>query len=60
MVTGITRDIANLIVLDIDVNCDTTIKQKVNRILLEFAKCGALPDFIIKITKSPYTNAMVG
>ena len=47
--TGITRDIRNLIVLDIDVNCDTDInKTEVNRILLEFAKCGALPDFIIK------------
>lgn len=47
--TGITRDIRNLIVLDIDVNCDTDVnKAEVNRILLEFAKCGALPDFIIK------------
>lgn len=47
--TGITRDIRNLIVLDIDVNCDTeSNKAEVNRILLEFAKCGALPDFIIK------------
>ena len=47
--TGITRDIRNLIVLDIDVNCDTDVnKAEVNRILLEFAKCGSLPDFIIK------------
>lgn len=47
--TGITRDIRNLIVLDIDVNCDTdSNKTEVNRILLEFAKCNALPDFIIK------------
>ena len=47
--TGITRDIRNLIVLDIDVNCDTDVnKAEVNRILLEFAKCSALPDFIIK------------
>ena len=47
--TGITRDIRNLVVLDIDVNCDTEVnKAEVNRILLEFAKCGALPDFIIK------------
>jgi hypothetical protein len=47
--TGLTRNIRNLIVLDIDVNCDTEInKSEVNRILLEFAKCGALPDFIIK------------
>jgi hypothetical protein len=47
--TGLTRDIRNLIVLDIDVNCDTdSNKAEVNRILLEFAKCGALPDFIIK------------
>ena len=47
--TGLTRDIRNLIVLDIDVNCDTdTNKAEVNRILLEFAKCNALPDFIIK------------
>lgn len=47
--TGITRDIRNLIVLDIDVDCDTTAnKSEVNRILLEFAKCNALPDFIIK------------
>ena len=47
--TGITRDIRNLIVLDIDVDCDTNSnKAEVNRILLEFAKCGALPDFIIK------------
>ena len=47
--TGITRDIRNLIVLDIDVNCDTdSNKAEVNRILLEFAKCNALPDFIIK------------
>lgn len=47
--TGITRDIRNLIVLDIDVNCDTdSNKSEVNRILLEFAKCNALPDFIIK------------
>lgn len=47
--TGLTRNIRNLIVLDIDVDCDTEInKAEVNRILLEFAKCGALPDFIIK------------
>lgn len=47
--TGITRDIRNLIVLDIDVNCDNdSNKAEVNRILLEFAKCNALPDFIIK------------
>ena len=47
--TGTTRDIRNLIVLDIDVNCDTDVnKAEVNRILLEFAKCSALPDFIIK------------
>ena len=47
--TGLTRDIRNLIVLDIDVNCDTdSNKAEINRILLEFAKCGALPDFIIK------------
>lgn len=47
--TGLTRDIRNLIVLDIDVNCDTdSNKAEVNRILLEFAKYGALPDFIIK------------
>lgn len=47
--TGMTRDIRNLVVLDIDVNCDTEVnKAEVNRILLEFAKCGALPDFIIK------------
>ena len=47
--TGLTRNIRNLIVLDIDVNCDTEInKTEVNRILLEFAKCNALPDFIIK------------
>lgn len=47
--TGITRDIRNLIVLDIDVNCDTDVnKAEVNRILLEFAKCNSLPDFIIK------------
>jgi hypothetical protein len=47
--TGLTRDIRNLIVLDIDVNCDTeSNKAEVNRILLEFAKCSALPDFIIK------------
>ena len=47
--TGLTRDIRNLIVLDIDVDCDTNSnKAEVNRILLEFAKCGALPDFIIK------------
>ena len=47
--TGLTRNIRNLIVLDIDVNCDTdSNKAEVNRILLEFAKCNALPDFIIK------------
>lgn len=47
--TGITRDIRNLIVLDIDVDCETEVnKAEVNRILLEFAKCNALPDFIIK------------
>jgi hypothetical protein len=47
--TGITRDVRNLVVLDIDVDCDTEInKAEVNRILLEFGKCGALPDFIIK------------
>lgn len=47
--TGLTRNIRNLIVLDIDVNCDTEInKAEVNRILLEFAKSNALPDFIIK------------
>lgn len=47
--TGITRDIRNLVVLDIDVDCETEVnKAEVNRILLEFAKCNALPDFIIK------------
>lgn len=47
--TGITRDIRNLIVLDIDVDCDIdSNKAEVNRVLIEFAKCGALPDFIIK------------
>ena len=47
--TGLTRDIRNLIVLDIDVDCETdSNKEEVNRILLEFAKCNALPDFIIK------------
>lgn len=47
--TGITRDVRNLIVLDIDVDCDTeSNKAEVNRILLEFAKYNALPDFIIK------------
>ena len=47
--TGITRNIRNLIVLDIDVDCETNVnKAEINRILLEFAKCGALPDFIIK------------
>lgn len=46
--SGITRDIRNLVVLDIDVDCETeTNKAEVNRILLEFAKCNALPDFII-------------
>ena len=36
--TGLTRDIRNLIVLDIDVNCDTeSNKAEVNRILMEFA-----------------------
>ena len=34
---------------DIDVDCETdSNKAEVNRILLEFAKCSALPDFIIK------------
>lgn len=47
--TGLTRDIRNLIVLDIDVDCDTdNNKAEINRILLEFAKCSALPDFVIK------------
>lgn len=47
--TGITRNIRNLIVLDIDVNCDiNSNKIEVDRIILEFAKCGAIPDFIIK------------
>ena len=47
--TGITRNIRNLVVLDIDVDCETEVnKAEVNRILLEFAKCNALPDFIIK------------
>ena len=47
--TGLTRDIRNLIVLDIDVDCETNSnKAEIDRILLEFAKCGALPDFIIK------------
>ena len=47
--TGITRDVRNLVVLDIDVDCDTEVnKAEVYRILLEFGKCGALPDFIIK------------
>ena len=39
--TGITRNIRNLIVLDIDVDCETNVnKAEINRILLEFAKCG--------------------
>jgi hypothetical protein len=47
--TGLTRNIRNLIVLDIDVDCETDVnKAEVNRILLEFSKCCSLPDFIIK------------
>lgn len=55
--TGLTRDIRNLIVLDIDVNCDTdSNKCEINRILLEFAKCNALPDFIIKNNETHHSQ----
>lgn len=46
--TGYTRNIRNLVVFDIDVDC--TKKENVieiNNLLLKFAKCNALPDFYI-------------
>ena len=43
------RDIRNLIVLDIDVNCDTDVnKAEVNRILIGVCKMWCITDFIIK------------
>lgn len=46
--TGYTRDIRNLIVLDIDVDCTKTEnRQEINRILNIFAEHDSLPDFYI-------------
>lgn len=46
--TGYTRDIRNLVVLDIDVDCTKPDnKDEINRILLIFAKHNSLPDFYI-------------
>ena len=46
--TGYTRDIRNLIVLDIDVDCTKPEnKEEIEKILLDFADRNALPDFYI-------------
>lgn len=46
--TGITRNIRNLVVMDIDVDCTKELnKIALNDLLLKFAKCKALPDFYI-------------
>ena len=46
--TGLTRDLRNLVVLDIDVDCTRQDnKTEINNLLLLFAKHNALPDFYI-------------
>ena len=46
--TGLTRDIRNLIVMDIDVNCEfPSNKKELERILGLFASCDFLPNFYI-------------
>lgn len=46
--TGYTRDIRNLVVMDIDVDCTKQDnKEELNNLLLLFAKYNSLPDFYI-------------
>ncbi len=46
--TGYTRDVRNLVVMDIDVDCTKPDnKEDVNNLLLLFAKYNSLPDFYI-------------
>lgn len=45
---GYTRDVRNVVVMDIDVNCTKEQnKSALDKLLLMFAECGSLPDFYI-------------
>lgn len=55
--TGITRDIRNLIVMDIDVDCTKeSNKNALNDLLLKFARCNTLPDFYIFNNESKHVQ----
>lgn len=46
--TGITRNIRNLVVMDIDVDCTKTEnKIETEKLLFKFSQCNSLPDFLI-------------
>jgi hypothetical protein len=47
--TGLTRNIRNIIVFDIDVDCTKPDNQKeIDRVILKFAEYGHVPDFYIQ------------
>lgn len=46
--TGYTRNVRNIVVMDIDVDCTREDNQnELNNLLLKFARCNSLPDFYI-------------
>lgn len=46
--SGYTRDLRNLVVMDIDVDCTKDVNiNALNDLLIKFAKCRSLPDFYI-------------
>ena len=46
--TGFTRNLRNLVVMDIDVDCTKeSNKESLNNLLITFGKCNSLPDFYI-------------
>lgn len=55
--TGITRDIRNLIVMDIDVDCTKESNQTaLNELLIKFGKYNSLPDFYIFNNESKHVQ----
>lgn len=55
--TGYTRDIRNLVVLDIDVDCTKPDnKEEIHNILLRFARRNCLPDFYVFNTNTNHVQ----
>ena len=55
--TGLTRNLRNLVVMDIDVDCTkASNKEELDELLLRFAKYNALPDFQIFNTESKHVQ----